>query len=45
MTKWLCPLCDYIWDGEWPPTRCPRCGAPREKFVKIKEKLDDLLEK
>jgi rubrerythrin len=37
MAKWACELCDYVYEGDWPPQRCPRCGAPREKFKKIED--------
>jgi rubrerythrin len=37
MTKWKCVLCDYVFDGAWPPGRCPRCGAQRDKFKKIED--------
>jgi rubrerythrin len=40
MTKWKCVLCDYIFEGDWPPERCPRCGVSREKFVKVVEELE-----
>ncbi len=35
--RWKCIVCGYIYEGEIPPERCPRCGAPREKFIKIEE--------
>ncbi|WP_455391650.1 rubredoxin-like domain-containing protein [[Eubacterium] cellulosolvens] len=33
--KWKCIVCGYIYEGETPPDRCPKCGAPKEKFRKI----------
>ncbi|OGL39744.1 MAG: rubredoxin [Candidatus Schekmanbacteria bacterium RIFCSPHIGHO2_02_FULL_38_11] len=35
MRKWRCGVCGYIYTGSEPPEKCPRCGAPREKFVEI----------
>ncbi len=37
MAKWRCVVCGYIHEGDEPPARCPKCGAPREKFVKISD--------
>ncbi len=37
MKRWRCKLCGYIHDGEYPPFRCPVCGAPREMFELISE--------
>ncbi len=30
---WKCSVCGYIHEGEEAPGECPKCGAPREKFV------------
>ena len=32
MKKWKCGGCGYVWDGDEAPERCPKCGAPKEKF-------------
>lgn len=37
MAKWQCSVCGYIHDGSDAPDKCPKCGAPKNKF----EKLDD----
>ncbi len=37
MKKWQCSVCGYIHFGEEPPEKCPRCGAPKEKFVLLSE--------
>ena len=42
--KWKC-VCGYIHDGEAPPTQCPKCGAPAEKFVVVEEKIADLIDR
>ncbi|MEE9150321.1 MAG: hypothetical protein V3U20_00615 [Thermoplasmata archaeon] len=37
MTRLKCIVCNYIHEGEAPPRRCPKCGAPASKFVKIQD--------
>ena len=34
MTKWVCSVCGYVFEGENPPEFCPQCKAPAAKFVK-----------
>ena len=29
---WRCSVCGYIHDGAEAPDKCPKCGAPKEKF-------------
>ena len=44
MAKFKCSVCNYVFDGDDAPDKCPRCGAPKEKFVKLaddKAKLVD----
>jgi len=43
--KWKCSVCNFIWDGDQPPDVCPRCGAPKEKFVKVSEDKVNLIER
>ena len=31
-TKWVCSVCGYVHTGFEPPYKCPKCGAPKEKF-------------
>lgn len=33
-TIWRCTVCGYEAAGENPPDKCPKCGAPKEAFVK-----------
>ncbi len=33
MKKWVCSVCGYVHEGDAPPSQCPQCGAPAEKFV------------
>lgn len=35
MTKWVCPVCGYVHEGDTPPEKCPVCKVPGEKFKKV----------
>lgn len=35
MKKWKCLVCGYVHEGDAPPSKCPVCGAPAEKFEEI----------
>ena len=43
--KWRCTVCGYVHDGDQGPDRCPKCGAPRDKFVQIEEDKAQLIER
>ena len=30
---WKCGVCGYVHEGEEAPDICPKCGAPKEKFI------------
>ncbi len=32
---WRCGNCNFTLQGEEAPDKCPKCGAPKEKFVKL----------
>ena len=32
---WKCSVCGYIHEGEEAPDACPKCGAPKDKFVEL----------
>jgi len=32
MKKFVCSVCGYIHEGDAPPSSCPQCGVPAEKF-------------
>lgn len=32
---WKCGVCGYVHEGEDAPLVCPKCGAPKEKFVAL----------
>jgi len=35
--KWTCSVCGYVYEGPEPPTQCPQCKVPGEKFIKAEE--------
>ncbi len=37
MTLWKCSVCGMIVQGDEAPDACPKCGAPKDKFVKLTE--------
>ena len=34
MSKWVCPVCGYVYEGDSAPEKCPQCGVPGSKFLK-----------
>ncbi|GAW91328.1 rubredoxin-like domain-containing protein [Calderihabitans maritimus] len=42
---WQCSVCGYIHDGTEAPEQCPKCGAPREKFVEITTEAANLVQR
>lgn len=34
---WKCSVCGYVHEGETAPEKCPKCGAPKEKFIALSE--------
>ena len=34
MSKWICPVCGYVYEGENPPEFCPQCKVPGSRFTK-----------
>ena len=36
-SKWICPVCKYVHEGEEPPKVCPLCGMPSDVFEKVEE--------
>lgn len=40
MSKFVCSVCGYIYEGESAPEVCPVCKAPAEKFNKIDESAE-----
>lgn len=37
MKKYICTVCDYIFEGENPPESCPVCHVGKENFELVKE--------
>jgi len=44
MKKWKC-VCGYIHDGDQAPERCPKCGAPAERFALLDDAAAELVER
>ncbi len=42
---WRCGGCGYLHEGSEPPERCPKCGAPREKFAAVPAEEAQLIER
>lgn len=34
---WKCTVCGFTNEGDEAPEKCPKCGAPKEKFVALTE--------
>ena len=43
MPLWKCEVCGLVYEGPEPPEKCPRCGAPREKFRQLTEQEVNLV--
>ena len=39
MTKWVCSVCGYVYEGENAPEVCPVCKAPADKLIKQGEEM------
>jgi rubrerythrin len=37
MSKWVCKVCGYTFEGPEAPAQCPQCKAPKEKFDLVTE--------
>ena len=44
MTKYVCPICGYVHEGNEPPEKCPQCGCAGAKFI-VKEASDKQAER
>lgn len=42
---WKCSACGFVWEGEDAPDSCPKCGAPKEKFVMLTHEEADKIYK
>ena len=41
---WKCGSCGYVWEGEEPPDKCPKCGAAK-KFAELEPKAQEMVER
>ncbi|MBD3259874.1 rubrerythrin [Candidatus Woesearchaeota archaeon] len=41
--KWQCKVCGYVYEGDLPPQRCPKCGMSGANFIKIAEAHEERL--
>jgi rubredoxin len=40
---WKCGVCGMVYEGEVAPDKCPKCDAPKDKFVELsKEETDKI---
>lgn len=45
MPLWRCEVCLLVYEAPEPPERCPRCGAPREKFRQLSLEEEELVKR
>lgn len=41
MMLWKCTVCGMIVEGENAPEKCPKCGAPKEKFIRLSNEEEE----
>ena len=39
MTKWVCTVCGYVYEGDVAPAECPVCHVGADKFKKVEGDL------
>ena len=39
MSKWVCSICGYVYEGDAAPAQCPICKAPASKFIEQSEEM------
>lgn len=37
MSKYICTVCGYMYEGDEAPEKCPICNAPKDKFNKMND--------
>lgn len=42
---WRCGACNYVWEGDEAPDKCPKCGAAKKRFVELEPKAQELIER
>lgn len=45
MKLWKCGVCGFIHEGDEAPEKCPKCGAPREKFEGLSDEQAAMITK
>lgn len=40
-----CSVCNFVYEGADAPDRCPKCGAPKEKFVHLSDEAADKIQR
>ena len=43
--KWKCSVCNFIWEGDNPPEKCPKCGSPGEQYTELSSEEQELVER
>jgi rubredoxin len=38
---WKCSVCGFIHTGDEAPEACPKCGAPKDKFIQLTDEEAD----
>lgn len=36
-----CSVCNFTWEGDNAPDKCPKCGQPHEKFAELSKENAD----
>ncbi|HOL92693.1 MAG TPA: rubredoxin, partial [Clostridiales bacterium] len=42
---WKCSVCGYVHAGDEAPDACPKCGAPKDKFVGLSDEEAEKINK
>ena len=42
---WKCSVCNYIWEGDTPPAKCPKCDSPADKYMEMTEESRKTVER
>ncbi|MGB4337257.1 MAG: rubredoxin [Bacillota bacterium] len=45
MKLFRCGVCGYVHDGDEAPDKCPKCGAPKDKFTVIDDSESELIKR
>lgn len=43
--KWKCSVCNFIWEGEKPPEKCPKCSSPGDEYVELSNEAQELVKR